>query len=47
MLVAATLCGLGGVLASLSIRNSPLEGEDNACHDRYCALDAPPLRSPS
>jgi hypothetical protein len=47
MFVAAAVCAAGGVLAALTIRNTPLGTQDNACQDSHCALDAPPLRTPS
>ncbi len=44
VLLAAAACGLGGVLAVLSIRNQP--GRAPRAHDSEvsCALEAPPLR---
>jgi EmrB/QacA subfamily drug resistance transporter len=47
MFLAAALCGAGGVVAAFTIRNVALNDQDNACTDSHCALDAPPLRSPT
>jgi hypothetical protein len=47
MYLAAAVCAAGGVLAAITIRNEPFTGPDNACHDSYCALDGPPLRTGS
>ena len=46
MYLSAGLCGAGALLSLLAIRNPHLPDEENACGDSYCALDAPPLRSP-
>jgi EmrB/QacA subfamily drug resistance transporter len=47
MYLAAAVCGAGGLLAAFTIRNVPLGRGDDACHDSYCALEAPPLRAGS
>jgi MFS family permease len=47
MLISAAVAAAGGVLAAFTIRNTGLDGQDDACQDSHCALDAPPLRSPA
>jgi len=42
MLLSAGLCGVGGVVAWLTIRNPIRPAAE--CRDTYCALDGPPLR---
>ena len=54
MLIAAAATAAGGLLAAATIRNPPRKParkpdepspDDHSLNARYCALDAPPLRT--